>query len=484
MAIFRWNGNAGTGAFPTAGNWDPAATAPPGPGDIAIIANAATPITGTGTVQVLNFGGTNEVEGHLTASSGCPVNDDLTLLPGCILTTPRLHLVVDFGLNPPTTGIAKVTVGSHSRVVISGCNPPDTFAIQIAEEIPGHDSHGTLLVQGPHAVVNGGNQPMSVGQDGSGLLKITHGAAVSVGNSDPLKYPWALVIGNHAKSEGTVEVTHGLLQAHGQVIVGRHSVGKLHIHERGLVVAEDLAIGWAPESGQGDQGKGSVTVKGDDARLIVDNSLEIGHFGVGSLTVAEHGFVSAGIAININGALSLADGQVETMALGVSDGGTLTGHGTVTASAGFSISGNGTMTVHRQLSLVGDIDNAGAITVAAGGELRCFGPLDDSGLIELRANSVASLETVGSDQTVSFTDDHARLVLRLPNAFGGTIKGFGKHNSIELEAVATGHHYDTVDGILTLTGSAGDVAQLQMAGNYTDSNFHLTSGFPSVINFQ
>ncbi|MGF6810852.1 T5SS/PEP-CTERM-associated repeat protein [Paraburkholderia sp. Clong3] len=321
MAIYHWTGNAGTGAFATAGNWEtvPPTTEPPGPSDVAIIANAATPITGTGTAQVLNFGGTDKVAGHLTATYGCPVNENLTLLRGATLMTPKLHIVVDFGPNPPITGAATVTVGDQSRVVISGCNPPDTYAIQIAETITIDnivvESRGTLVVQGAHAVVNAGNLPMSVGQDGIGVLTIRNGAAVSVGNGDPLIYPWALVIGNHPRSNGTAEVSQASLLAHGQVIVGRKSAGRLDVNEGGLVVAEDMAIGWAPDGGQG-----SVTVKGNEARLIVDNLLEVQHMGAGSLTVAEHGFVSAGIAIIINGVLSLADGQIETTALGVYKG--------------------------------------------------------------------------------------------------------------------------------------------------------------------
>ena len=482
MAIFHWTGNAATGSFAKAGNWDPAANAPPGPSDVAIIANAAMPITGTGTANVLNFGGTNKVEGHLTAMYGCPVNENLTLLPGATLTTPKLHIVVDFGPNPPTTGIAKVTVGNHSRVVISGCNPPDTYAIQIAETIANvAESHGTLVVQGAHAVVNGGNMPMSVGQDGTGLLTIRDGAEVSVGNGDPIKYPWALVIGNHPQSNGTVEVSHGSLLAHGQVIVGRYSTGKLDVHQGGLVVAESMAIGWAPDSGLGDQGKGSVTVKGSDACLIVDNSLQVGHMGVGSLTVTEHGFVSAGIAINVNGALSLADGQIETSALGVNEGATLTGHGTVIASAGLNING-GAITAHQQLNLIGDIDNAGTITVAAGGDLRCFGTLlDDQGSIELQANSVASLEAVASGQTITFAGNNAKLVLRNAGDFGGTIMDFGPTHSIELEAEATGHNFDIPSSTLTLTGpGANVVAKLLMKG-LTSTSFNVVPGPTTLI---
>jgi T5SS/PEP-CTERM-associated repeat protein len=477
MAMDQWTGNAGTGAFATAGNWQTApgtaATEPPGPSDTAIIVDAAMPITGTGTAKILNFGGTDKVAGHLVATYGCPVNANLVLLPGATLTTPMLHIVVDFGPNPPTTGTATVTVGERSHVVISGCNPPDTYAIQIANMV---DSDGTLVVQGAHAVVNGGNLPMSVGQEATGVLTIRHGAEVSVGNGDPLIYPWALVIGNHPGSSGMVEVSHASLLAHGQVIVGRKSAGTLDVNEGGLVVAEDMAIGWAPNGGHG-----SVTVKGNEARLIVDNLLEVQHMGVGSLTIAEHGFVSAGIAITVNGALSLADGQIETTALGVNPGATLTGHGTVIAASGFNNNG-GAITADQQLNLIGDIDNAGTITVAAGGELRCFGTLDDTGSIDLQTNSVASLEAVASGQTITFAGNNAKLVLRSPGAFSGTIQGFALTHSIELEAEATGRNF--ANPVLTLTGPAGNVvARLQMQGAYTTNNFNVAPGLPSVITF-
>ncbi|SKC81304.1 T5SS/PEP-CTERM-associated repeat-containing protein [Burkholderia sp. CF099] len=492
MTIFKWTGSAGTGVFATAGNWDLTAAAPPGPSDVAIIVDATKPITGTGTARVLNFGGTNEVKGHLTATYGCPVNEKLTLLPGSVLTTPKLHIGLDFDPNPPTTDTAIVTV-DDSRVVISGCNPPDTFAISIAR-IAGN--RGTLVVQGANAVVNGDNQPMSVGQDGTGALTIRQGAVVSVGNGDPLKYPWALVIGNHPGSKGTppspdtppshgiVDVSHALLQAHGQVIVGRYSVGELHLHERGLVFAEDVAIGWAPDSGKSDQGNGMVTVKGDGARLIVDNSIEVGHFGVGSLTVEHHGFVSAGVGIIVNGALSLANGIVNSLAIGIYAGGTLSGSGTVIAVQGFNNDG-GTITADGKLILVGDIDNPAAdsdvpmVIVTANGELQCFGALTDNGKVSLRDHSVASLEAVDENQTIAFDGQHATLVLRSPGAFAGTISGFKRHDKIVVEADVAG--IVAAPGLLTVNGPGSTViAQLQIAGG--NPGFSLVApGFPGVI---
>jgi T5SS/PEP-CTERM-associated repeat protein len=411
----------------------------------------------------------------------------LTLLAGATLTAHMLHIGTG-GPNPPITTAAMVKVGHDSRVVITGCNPPDTFAILIA----GRDkvgTHGTLVVQGAHASVNGGNLPMCVGHSATGVLKILQGAVVSAGNGDPIKYPWALVIGNHSTSNGSVEVSHASLLVNGQVIVGRNAAGKLDVNQGGVVVAESMAIGWAPDSGLGDQGNGSVTVTGKDARLIVEGLLEVGHMGAGSLTVADHGLVSAGISIYVIGSISLADGQIETTALGIDPHATLTGYGTVIVSAGLNISEGGAITAHQQLNLVGDIDNAGTITVAAGGHLQCSGTLvDETGSIELRANSVASLEAVESDQqTITFAGHNARLVLRSPAAFGGTIKGFGLSHLIELEAEANNFTLTPNPpnaSTLTVTGPSGVVAQLQMSGVYVDANFIVTSGIPlSVIEF-
>ncbi|MGF6810855.1 hypothetical protein OKW30_006047 [Paraburkholderia sp. Clong3] len=165
-------------------------------------------------------------------------------------------------------------------------------------------------------------------------------------------------------------------------------------------------------------------------------------------------------------------------------GATLTGHGTVIATAGFSNDMGGAITAEQQLNLIGDIDNAGTITVAAGGELRCFGTLEDSGSIALQANSVGSLEAVASGQTITFAGNHAKLVLRNPGAFSGAINGFGLTHSIELEAEATVPNF--ASGVLTLTVPPGKVvAQLQMQGPfpYTTLNFHVAPGLSSVITF-
>jgi T5SS/PEP-CTERM-associated repeat protein len=482
MAVFQWTGSASTGDFSTANNWSPAAGAPPGPTDMAQIEGAAVPITGTGNPQILYISGTVKLAGHFTAAYGSPVNaQQLTLLPGAVLTTPMLHFVVS--IQSPAPPFGNMTVGVGSALVIAGSHTPDNYAIEMSE-LGG--SNSSLVVEGAGAVVNGGNLPMSVGQAGPSLLTIRDGAVVSVGNADPLIYPWCLVIGNHAGSSGTVQVQRATLLGHGQIIVGRNASGTLNVDEGGLVVAEDLAIGWDAENPQVPPptgGIGAVTVKGRDARLIVDNQLEVQHMGTGSLTIADHGFVSAGISILVNGTLSLANGVIDTQALGVNGGGTLSGHGTVIAAQGIANNG-GTITAVGKLILIGDVDNAAikhgsSMTVAANGELQCFGALTDDGTLSLQAHSVASLEAVAAGQTISFGGSHARLVLRSPGVFGGSISGFAATHKIVVEAEVTSIAFG--GGEITMNGPGGLVGTLLMNGPYDPPNLHLDPGFPGVI---
>lgn len=477
MASFQWIGSVNSGDYSTAANWQPAASAPPGSNDTALIENPATPITGTGTAHILLTAGPVELEGHFTATYGSPVNaQPLTLRPGTVLTTPMLHSPVALGTNPPNTAALKV--GAGSRVVIAGNRILDNYAIQLAGSA-GTDV--TLLVEGAGAVVNGGNLPMSVGQEGNGVLTIKDGGVVSVGNGDPLIYPWCLVIGNHPQSFGTVEVQGGSsLFAHGQIIVGRKAEGTMWLSAGGLVVAGDMAIGWACASNpstNANQGIGAVEVKGQGTRLIVENQLEVQHMGVGSLAIKDGGFVSVGIGVIVNGTLLLVDGTLETTAL--YNNATLKGSGTIIASQG--IDNGGTITVDGSLVLIGDIDNSNLITVASGGDLQCFGAVTDSGGIGLQENSVASLEAV-TGQTITFGGLHGKLVLRSPSVFSGSISGFAPTNEIVLYAEATSLAYSTSNKVLTVNGAGPNpITQLNMIGDYAPGSFHLVPGFPSVI---
>jgi hypothetical protein len=142
------------------------------------------------------------------------------------------------------------------------------------------------------------------------------------------------------------------------------------------------------------------------------------------------------------------------------------------------------ITAVGKLIFVGDVDNASiahgsSMTVAADSELQVFGALTDDGTLSLHADSVASLEAVASGQTVSFDGAHARLVLRSPGEFAGSISNFGKTHKIVLEADVTSVAF--ANGVLTATGPGGPVAELQMMGSYEPPNFLLAPGFPGVI---
>jgi hypothetical protein len=104
--------------------------------------------------------------------------------------------------------------------------------------------------------------------------------------------------------------------------------------------------------------------------------------------------------------------------------------------------------------------------------------LTDNGKLSLQAHSVASLEAVDAGQTISFDGQHAKLVLRSPGAFAGSISNFGKTHRIVVEADVTG--ITLVSGVLTVKGLGSTVvAELQING--IPPPFHLTSGFPGEI---
>ncbi|MGF6781814.1 hypothetical protein [Paraburkholderia sp. GAS334] len=315
----------------------------------------------------------------------------------------------------------------------------------------GQAATGKVKVSNASLVARG---QIIVGRRDTGTLEVNARASVVADD---------MVIGY--AGPGQVTVSDASLVARGQLIVGQNATGTLEVNAGASVVADDMSIGYAAPAGQG-----SVSVNGHNARLLVTNALEVQHMGTGSLTVTGKGSVSAGMGIFVDGTLSLSDGQIETTALGLGTGGTLTGHGTVTAVAGFDLSG--TITAGNSLNLIGDIDNSGKITVATGGHLRCFGTLlADNGTIELQANSVATVEAVQTGQTITFSGLKARLELRSPGAFSGTIDGFARTHTIELDAEA--NSFTLVGNMLTISGPSGTVAQLQMTGSPSANDFRL-----------
>jgi len=204
--------------------------------------------------------------------------------------------------------------------------------------------------------------------------------------------------------------------------------------------------------------------------------------GFGSLDVADHGTVSAGVSISVNGPMTLADGLIETTSMAINANGTLVGHGTVVTAAGCNNTGN--ISASQQLTLIGPMQNNGMIKAIAGSALRFVGAISGSGTITLTAGSAASLEAVESGQTIAFSGSNAKLVLRSPSAFGGSISGFDGNDTIVLDAAATDLSF--VPGVLTVFDAAipgVSVAKLTMIGVYSITNFKLTPGNPAVISY-
>jgi T5SS/PEP-CTERM-associated repeat protein len=475
MADYSWKPGA-AGDFEGVTNWLDSngvqAMLPPGPADIATIDQAGGVVTGSGTVQRLKFFGTTTVSAQLTATFGMQANQDLTLVHGAVLTTPRLGIPFDGSHGSNCT----LTVGADAVIAVTPFHTVDNYALVVGDDSTATPTRppvpGTLVVQGAGAVVDGGNQPIAVGQNSAGTVAIAEGGTMSAGNGDPLIYPWALVIGNHA--HGTVAVSHAVLTAHGQIIVGRKAVGTLAIDGCSVVAADEMYIGWTPQPQT--NAKGAVSVSGHRARLVVGGLLDVGGAGgTGSLDVTDHAVVSAGVSVYVSptGALTLNHGRIDTASLGVD--GTLFGSGKVTAP--FGSENGGTIYAKGKLTFVGDLSNDGTINVEAGSEFVCAGSLNGGGTLTLEAGAGASLAAVAATQTITFTSNSGELDLGIPAAFAGVITGFVKGDIIRLHAATTSYTFapTATGGVLTVKDGPNVVAQLKLIGSYPGT-FTVTLG--------
>jgi hypothetical protein len=180
--------------------------------------------------------------------------------------------------------------------------------------------------------------------------------------------------------------------------------------------------------------------------------------------------VSATDSIVVAGSALLDGGLIDTTDITLDANATLSGRGVV--SAGANIANAGTIAAGEHLTLIGMLQNAGTVVVEQGGHLTMAGAVSGSGSISIRHRGTAVLRDL-SGQVLTFDGSGANLVLERPDAFAGTIQGFGPGDTISLEVRATGLSF--TGGILTIAGGAAVLAQLTFLGSYTANNFRLSA---------
>ena len=143
----------------------------------------------------------------------------------------------------------------------------------------------------------------------------------------------------------------------------------------------------------------------------------------------------------------------------------------VTGSGTFSISG--TVEATGFSSIGGTVINDGTIEIVAG-KFEMAGSVSGAGAVVIDAG--ATLQLDGSDmQTVKFDGDNAELVLDA-TSFGGSIKGLGATDKLDLAGIKYGTgttaSYNAQTGVLTVSDSDGDSVSLALSGaDYSNAHF-------------
>jgi hypothetical protein len=362
---------------------------------------------------------------------------------------------------------------------------------------------------------NGGVLDLSDGVTGTGALTVDAGATLKLANA-------TAVTSGAMTANGTLDPVGGSLTASNAIVVG--STGELLGYG---TVATNI------------HNSGTVQVNG--GQLI----LSAGVLGTGALLVTRGalyltGNNSAG-ALTVDAWVNLNNVKLTATTVTIERGGTLWGHGTVTAlitnngeivAGGAStldivgaISGTGTLfTAGSTVELsgtttAGTVTDTGAldlkgitltapwVTVASGGHLIGAGTVvsavvnsgtieSNTGLLDvtgavsgtgtLKIDTGETLEvgsTVASTQTAVFASNTGTLSLDHPLDFAGSITKFTGSDAIYLGGqAATGFGgYNTTTHLLTVLNGTTTIAQLTFSGSYTLGNFQVADNGLTII---
>lgn len=161
-----------------------------------------------------------------------------------------------------------------------------------------------------NALVSGANTRwdiddyFSVGNKGTGNLRIEDGAVVSVASN-------STVVGNTASGSGAAAVSGAgsQLAARG-LVVGNYGIGSLLIEQGGLVSAESINVGNVSGA------SGLVEVKGADSRLTSESTIVVASAGSGTMRVSDGGHVTSSGGLAIVGLQNGSEGLLDVTGAG------------------------------------------------------------------------------------------------------------------------------------------------------------------------
>jgi T5SS/PEP-CTERM-associated repeat protein len=298
----------------------------------------------------------------------------------------------------------------------------------------GADASGDLTLDG--ATLNGGT--VAIGQDGTGDLEIGSGSSGSV---------TAVVVGEDAGSSGTLTID-GADWSVGSLTVGPTGTGQATVGAGATATLDNVLIGPG--------GDLAVTQAAGSAGTVIAQQVTI---DFGMLDVSQGGQVLIGAATGTNGAVAIGNKS------------SLTGLGSLKGDVVLSNGGlvQATAAVAGALKIDGNITGAGSIE-----------PLMT---LEVNGGIDASVDITFSPSVGAQVGD---LVLDVPAADDGTIRGFSMGNTIDVQ----GSLYSTAiftqgtagnPGTLTLSGGTSAPLSLAVEGKYVSNSFVATPGATDTI---
>jgi len=322
-------------------------------------------------------------------------------------------------------------------------------------------SHGAMTVDGPGSQFNltGG---MTVGNQGTGTLDITHGGTVNTTG-------WGTQVGGAAGSSGTVTVdgTGSTWTNSGDLLVGWAGTGSLAVSNGGALSTHVLTVGGDFSSGVG---QGTLAISNGGTVNSFDGLIGNSSGSTGKATVDGAGSVwniSTDLEVGLSGAGSSGT-------LDIKNGGAVT----VGSSLGIGLNGStGAVTVDSagSLSVVGGIalgyasTGPGTLAITNGGSVST-----SYGAIAATAGSVGSLTVDGLGSTWT-TSDH----LNVGESGTGSlvITHGGAVSSVSVTVAANGGSTGTV----TVDGGTLNTSSLTINTGGT-VNFNSTSLTAGAIN--
>jgi T5SS/PEP-CTERM-associated repeat protein len=346
---------------------------------------------------------------------------------------------VTVGYNSDSSGTVTITDGGQLEIRPGKTTDTHEGALSIAH---GAGSTGTVTVEGAGSAINslGPDSNLIVGRLGVGTLTVTKGGQTNSG---------FLAFGMHAGGDGT-----GLVSGDGSAIrvtgdqslnVGRFGHGTLTIEAGGYVSGTYVHIGHKLG------GSGEVVITGAESSLIAEGTnggtISVGRYGSGTLTIAEGG-LAQGDWVNV-GSYYTAIGTVLV---------TGTGSRFVSVDDEMNIGryGKGTLTVEKGGSVQGSYVHAGheasgdgtIIVTGAGSRIVTAGD-DDRVEIGRVGSGTLTVEKGGLVQTQSFTIGQDGTGDVLVMGLGSKIVTTGTDNTVQVGYLGEGKLDVTGGGLVS-----------------------------------